>query len=71
MAKENIPEFTVTTLSQSIKKTLETEFESVRVKGELGRVSRPASGHIYFDLLISNNINKKFIYTILFISDYY
>ena len=50
MIKENIPEFTVTTLSQSIKKTLETEFEYVRVKGELGRVSRPASGHIYFDL---------------------
>ena len=50
MARENIPEFTVTTLSQSIKKTLETEFEYVRVKGELGRVSRPASGHIYFDL---------------------
>ena len=50
MAKENIPEFTVTTLSRSIKKTLETEFEYVRVKGELGRVSRPASGHIYFDL---------------------
>ena len=47
MAKENIPEFTVTTLSQSIKKTLETEFEYVRVKGELGRVSRPASGHVY------------------------
>ena len=50
MKKENIPEFTVTTLSQSIKKTLETQFEYVRVKGELGRVSRPASGHIYFDL---------------------
>ena len=50
MAKENIPEFTVTTLSQSIKKTLETEFEYVRVKGELGRVSRPSSGHLYFDL---------------------
>ena len=50
MAKENIPEFTVTTLSQSIKKTLETEFEYVRVKGELVRVSRPASGHVYFDL---------------------
>ncbi len=50
MRKENIPEFTVTTLSQSIRKTLETEFEYVRVKGELGRISRPASGHIYFDL---------------------
>ena len=50
MTKENIPEFTVTALSQSIKKTLETQFEYVRVKGELGRVSRPASGHVYFDL---------------------
>ncbi len=50
MKRENIPEFTVTTLSQSIKRTLETQFEYVRVKGELGRVSRPASGHIYFDL---------------------
>ena len=50
MTKENIPEFTVTTLSQSIRNTLETEFEYVRVKGELGRISRPASGHIYFDL---------------------
>ncbi len=50
MKTENIPEFTVTTLSQSIKKTLETRFEYVRVKGEMGRVSRPASGHIYFDL---------------------
>ena len=50
MTKENIPEFTVTTLSQSIRNTLETEFEYVRVKGELGRVSRPASGHVYFAL---------------------
>ena len=50
MTKENIPKFTVTTLSQSIRNTLETEFEYVRVKGELGRVSRPASGHVYFDL---------------------
>ena len=29
MTKENIPEFTVTTLSQSIRNTLETEFEYV------------------------------------------
>ena len=49
MTKENIPEFTVTTLSQSIRNTLETEFEYVRVKGN-SEVSRPASGHVYFDL---------------------
>ena len=62
MTKENIPEFTVTTLSQSIKKTLETEFEYVRVKGELGRVSRPASGHIYFDLKDEKSILASIVW---------
>jgi exodeoxyribonuclease VII large subunit len=62
MIKENIPEFTVTTLSQSIKRTLETEFEYVRVKGELGRVSRPASGHIYFDLKDEKSILASIVW---------
>ncbi len=62
MTKENIPEFTVTTLSQSIKRTLETEFEYVRVKGELGRVSRPASGHIYFDLKDEKSILASIVW---------
>ena len=29
---------------------LEGEFGRVRVRGEVGRVSRPSSGHVYFDL---------------------
>jgi exodeoxyribonuclease VII large subunit len=33
-----------------LKKTVETTFDHVRVRGELGRISRPASGHIYLDL---------------------
>ena len=48
--RTNIPEFTVTDISHYIKRTLESEFSIVRIKGEMGRVSRPASGHIYFDL---------------------
>lgn len=46
----NAPEFTVSELSGAIKRTLETGFERVRVRGELGRISRPASGHLYLDL---------------------
>ena len=46
----NAPEFTVTELSGAIKRTLESGFDHVRVRGELGRISRPASGHLYVDL---------------------
>lgn len=47
---QNAPEFTVAELSGAIKRTLEGEFGRVRVKGELGRVMRAKSGHLYFDL---------------------
>ncbi|HBQ36128.1 MAG TPA: exodeoxyribonuclease VII large subunit [Rhodobacteraceae bacterium] len=47
---ENAPEFTVTEISGAVKRTIETEFGRVRVRGEIGRVSRPRSGHIYLDL---------------------
>jgi exodeoxyribonuclease VII large subunit len=46
----NAPEFTVTELSGAVKRMVEGEFGHVRVRGEVGRVSRPASGHIYLDL---------------------
>ena len=46
----NTPEFSVSDISMGIKKLVETEFNHVRVRGELGRVSKPASGHIYLDL---------------------
>ena len=32
------------------KNLIEDNFGYIRVKGEIGRVSKPASGHIYFDL---------------------
>lgn len=46
----NQPEYTVSELSGALKKVIEGEFGLVRVRGEVGRVSRPASGHLYFDL---------------------
>ncbi|WP_300059293.1 exodeoxyribonuclease VII large subunit [uncultured Roseobacter sp.] len=46
----NSPEFTVTEISGAIKRVIEGEFGHVRIKGEVGRVSRPRSGHIYLDL---------------------
>ena len=47
---ENAPEFSVSELSGAIKRVIEGEFGHVRVKGEIGRVSRPRSGHVYLDL---------------------
>ena len=44
------PEYTVSELSGAVKRVIEGEFGLVRVRGEMGRVSRPASGHLYFDL---------------------
>jgi exodeoxyribonuclease VII large subunit len=46
----NSPEFTVSELSGAVKRVIEGEFGRVRVRGEISRVSRPASGHLYFDL---------------------
>jgi exodeoxyribonuclease VII large subunit len=49
-AQGNQPEYTVSELSGAVKRVIEGEFGLVRVRGEVGRVSRPASGHLYFDL---------------------
>ncbi|PKP68348.1 MAG: exodeoxyribonuclease VII large subunit, partial [Alphaproteobacteria bacterium HGW-Alphaproteobacteria-5] len=46
----NAPAFTVSELSGAVKRVIEGEFGRVRVRGEIGRVSRPGSGHVYFDL---------------------
>ncbi|WP_422047996.1 exodeoxyribonuclease VII large subunit [Shimia sp.] len=47
---ENAPEFSVSELSGAIKRMIEGEFAHVRIKGEIGRVSFPRSGHVYLDL---------------------
>ncbi|GBE42119.1 MAG TPA: exodeoxyribonuclease VII large subunit [Rhizobiales bacterium] len=46
----NVLELTVSELSFAIKRAIEDGFSYVRVRGELGRVVRPASGHVYLDL---------------------
>ncbi len=46
----NAPALSVSQLSGAIKRVVEGEFGHVRVRGEVGRVSRPASGHLYLDL---------------------
>jgi len=46
----NVAEFSVSELSFAIKRAIEDGFSYVRVRGELGRIARPASGHVYLDL---------------------
>ena len=46
----NEPEFSVTEISSAIKRVIESGFSHVRIRGEVGRVSMPRSGHIYLDL---------------------
>lgn len=46
----NAPEFSVSDISGAVKRLIEGEFSHVRIRGEVGRVSRPRSGHVYLDL---------------------
>lgn len=46
----NLPELTVSELSSALKRTIETAYDHVRVRGELGRVTIARSGHMYADL---------------------
>ncbi|MEZ5894543.1 MAG: exodeoxyribonuclease VII large subunit [Parvularculaceae bacterium] len=46
----NLHEYSVSELSNAVKRTIEDAFGLVRVRGELGRVTRAGSGHVYLDL---------------------
>ena len=46
----NLKEYTVSELAGAVKRTLEDGFAFVRVRGEIGRVTHAASGHLYLDL---------------------
>lgn len=46
----NLPEYTVTEISRALKKTVETSFSRVRVRGEISGLKRHTSGHVYFAL---------------------
>lgn len=49
-APPNIPEYSVSEISQSVRRTLEDAFGLVRVRGEISGFKAYASGHGYFDL---------------------
>ncbi|MDA0781220.1 MAG: exodeoxyribonuclease VII large subunit [Rickettsiales bacterium] len=46
----NMPEFSVSEISNTIKLAVEGAFPYVRVKGELSNFKRAPSGHLYFNL---------------------
>ena len=46
----NVPEYTVSEVSGAVKRTLESTFGRIRVRGELTEVKRYPSGHIYLSL---------------------
>jgi exodeoxyribonuclease VII large subunit len=46
----NIPEYTVSELAGAVKRAVEDGFGFVRVRGEVSKVTRAASGHVYLDL---------------------
>ena len=48
--QSNLEEISVSELSAAVKRTVEDRFGYVRVRGEIGRISRPRSGHVYMSL---------------------
>src|SRR5438309_3036611 len=49
-ARANLPEYTVSELSQALKRSFEENFSHVRVRGEISGYKRHSSGHCYFAL---------------------
>jgi exodeoxyribonuclease VII large subunit len=50
----NIPEFTVSEFSNSIKRVVEDAFGYVKIKGEITGFKKASSGHLYFSLKDDN-----------------
>ncbi len=46
----NVVEFTVSEISQALKRTLEDGYGHVRIRGEISGFKRASSGHLYFSL---------------------
>jgi len=47
---QNLTEFSVSDLSQQLKKTIEDTFSYVKIRGEISGFKRHSSGHLYFSL---------------------
>ncbi len=50
----NVPEYSVSEISGAVKRTLETSFGRVRVRGEITELKRYPSGHFYLSLKDEN-----------------
>ena len=50
----NLPEYSVSELSQALKRTVEDAYSYVRVRGEISGFKRAASGHLYMSLKDEN-----------------
>ncbi|GGH22072.1 Exodeoxyribonuclease VII large subunit [Cribrihabitans marinus] len=53
---QNLPEFSVSEVSGAVKRTLEGTFGRIRVRGEVGRVFKARSGHLYYDVKDDRNV---------------
>jgi len=53
--ESNIKEYTVTELSNALKKTLEINFDVIHLRGEISGLTKAASGHVYLSLKDKNN----------------
>lgn len=53
---QNTPEYSVAEISGAVKKTIEGAFGRIRVRGEVGRVFRARSGHLYYDIKDDGNV---------------
>jgi exodeoxyribonuclease VII large subunit len=48
--RPNLPEYSVSEISNALRRTVEDSFPFVRVRGEVSNLKVHSSGHIYFDL---------------------
>ncbi|MFT4089875.1 MAG: exodeoxyribonuclease VII large subunit [Asticcacaulis sp.] len=49
-ADGNTPPYSVSELAGALKRTIETTYDHVRLRGEISKVTRHASGHVYLTL---------------------
>jgi len=52
----NLPEYSVSEISAALKKTVESNFSRVRIRGEISGFKRAASGHLYMTLKDENAV---------------
>jgi exodeoxyribonuclease VII large subunit len=56
LAEKKDEPWSVSALAFAVRRSIEGQFGSVRVRGELGRVTNHTSGHIYFDIKDADSV---------------